>query len=117
DVEMGMPLWLLGMSSYGFLSEKEMVCAYTSGGMWYLAKVNVDSKEVTPLSATLSDVYQLAASGGNVAMIAGTTLTPYAVITVDPETGAMERLRESASVDVDPRYFSEPEPIRFPTRG
>ncbi len=116
--EFGLPQWVFRMSTYNFESEREIICAYTQEGIWHLARFDVEMGmlETFDLEYTYVQEPQVDPEG-RVLFRAASPTAPTSIVRFDPATGAVEVLRQSASFDVDPAYFSEAEPIEYPTAG
>ncbi|MGL5134277.1 MAG: TolB family protein, partial [Planktothrix sp.] len=41
--EFGLPLWVFGMSTYGFSSAEKIICTYSKNGNWYLASLDTQT--------------------------------------------------------------------------
>ena len=58
--EFATPLWVLGMSNYGFCDNGTLVCSYTKQGSWQLATLPPGSQTLQPVSTDytqISDLY------------------------------------------------------------
>ncbi len=117
EAEFGRPQWVLGMSTYAIVSEREIVCSYNERGVWHLARLDVDSGQLTPFDLPFTDYYSVKATPQHVVCIAGSPTETATVIRVELATGRVERLHASSSVTVDPGYLSVPEAIEFPTEN
>ncbi|PSB64565.1 peptidase, partial [filamentous cyanobacterium CCP1] len=117
DAEFGLPLWVFGMTTYGFESAESLVCAYTEAGILHLGRLNPQTRELTEIETPYSLISGLRVAPGYAAFIGGSALQPSAIVRFDLQTGQIEELRRSSSVDVDPGYLSEPEVIEFPTEN
>lgn len=113
--EYGVPLWKLGMSTYGFAADGTLVAASTRNGQWSLAKHRSgSSKEIQiPLPSTVIGTVTV---GTNVATFeAASPVEPAAIVTVDLETDRISVLARSSLVEIDRAYLSVPGAITFPT--
>jgi dipeptidyl aminopeptidase/acylaminoacyl peptidase len=115
DSEFGSPQWVFGMSSYVFLNDGRIAVQYSHNGFDHLGLLRpggaLEQVELTytVLAGTLST------DGETLVTIAASpTQTPCAV-RITPSTGAVDVLRRSVEVDVDPAYLSRPRPVTFPT--
>lgn len=116
DAEFGVPMWVLGYSTYAFLSDGRIAVAYRRQGVHHLALLDPGSGEMLDLDLpfTCFDSY-LSASGQRLVFVAGGAATPMQVVSLDFSTRAVEVLRESERIEFDLGYVSEPEPIAFAT--
>ena len=117
DAEFGVPMWLLGYSTYAFLGDGRIACVYRGGGVHHLgaarARAPASSLDLD-LPYTSFDPY-LRANGTRLAFVAGGPRIPLQVATLDVSTNHLEVLRSAEHLELDPAYLSEPEPIAFPT--
>ena len=116
DAEFGVPMWLLGYSTYAFLGDGRIACAYRGGGVHHLALLEPGSGELVDLELPYAtfDPY-LRASDSRLAFVAGGPRIPLQVATLDVTSNDLEVLRTAEHVELDPAYLSEPEPIEFPS--
>ena len=95
-------------------------CASTSktaSGMWPRwtpARLSLKPIETPYTEMSRGDIK---ASPGRVVLEAASASLPYALLTLDPDTGRTTTLRESRSVPVGEGYISTPRPIEFETTG
>jgi dipeptidyl aminopeptidase/acylaminoacyl peptidase len=119
EAEFGYPAWTFGLSSYGFLDDGRIVCAYESGGRTHFAVLDPETGELTPLDLPY-DAWRspyLVAEGTAAVVIAGSATLPAEVARIDVTTGEREVLRAGESVPVAREFFSIPRAIEFPTEG
>ncbi len=116
DAEFGVPMWLLGYSTYAFLGDGRIACVYRGGGVHHLGLLEPGSDELLDLDLPYRsfDPY-LRANGTRLAFVAGGPRIPLQVATLDVSTNHLEVLRAAEDLELDPAYLSEPEPIAFPT--
>ena len=117
DAEFGRPQWSFGMSTYGFASPTRILCCYLQDGTWHLAWLDTKLEELTLIESGYTDISHICVGQGFAALIAGSPTLPLAVVRMDTETGAMQRIRPNFEVTVDAGYFSMPESITYPTDG
>lgn len=116
DAEFGFPAWVFGMQAYAFESANRIVCRYARGGETRLAVLDTRSRELSDLTAPLSEqYYALRAHGGRAVLLAGSAVEPQSIVRLTLDTGGAEVLRRSSGVLLDPGYLSRAEPIEFPT--
>jgi len=119
EAEFGYPAWTLGSPSYAFLGDGRIVCGYDDDGRTRFGLLDPDSRELEALDLPY-DAWRtpfLAAEGSTALLVAGSAVLPTQVARLDVATGTLEVLRESSQVDVDPVWYSVPEPVEFPTEG
>ena len=114
-LEMGLPLWVFGMSTFALLDEGVAAVTGCENGIWKLGTVLLESQEITWHDLPFTEFHQVRASGNHIAVLAGGPLQPTSLLLLDGEEGTWEIIRESIALPVDPAYLSEGEPISFPT--
>ena len=119
EAEFGVPQWGLGSSTYGFASERRIVCSYNSGGRSHVANLYTDTLELETVPTPLTEITRsgLRVGAGRVVFGAGSPTTAPSLMAHDLRTGATEVLRSSSAASVHKGFLSVPEPIEFPTTG
>ena len=121
EAEYGMPQWLFGMSTYGFLDERTVLAAATHDGEWELQRIEIATGEITESGApwTAIDHLTVQASGNGhcAALIAGTPDHAMALILIDGYTDKTTVVRESSQVEIPEALVSRPEVLTFATSG
>jgi dipeptidyl aminopeptidase/acylaminoacyl peptidase len=115
--EFGQAQWNFGQSTYAFLSE-QLVCAYAENGRGYLARLDIAAGKLVPFDLAYTDFGQIRAANGRIVCRAGSFTDPAAIVAIDPESGAVEVLRQSAPSIAGSElrgYFSAARHLEFPT--
>lgn len=113
--DFAMPHWVFAQSTYAFLSADTLLCAYTEGGAWQLARLDCRSGACTPLTTPYSEFHGLRATAGRVLCSVGAPNLDTAIAWLDPETGTAEVLRRASHSALDPGMLSLPRTITFPS--
>jgi len=117
EADFGYPLWNFGMTTYDFASRTEIVCAYTSEGIWKLALIDTASGEFKPFALPYTDITSIKAANGKAYFRGSAPTEPGAIVEMDLTTGACKQLKTSANLKLDLDYISQPEILKFPTTG
>jgi dipeptidyl aminopeptidase/acylaminoacyl peptidase len=117
DAEFGVPQWSFGSSTYAFTGPQQLLCAYSSEGLWHLATLDAATGAFTPSAAPYTHIADVQALGGQAVFLAGSPTEASAFIQMDLATGARTILRQAFDLAVDPGYLSLPQPVAFPTEG
>ncbi len=115
DAEFGEPQWVFGMRTYDFISEHEILCAYTQNGTWSLARLDTLQKTLTNYNLPFTSYDYLQVGDGAAVLIGSSATAPTALVKLDLATGKTEILRQAFKPTVDPGYFSVPQMVEFPT--
>jgi dipeptidyl aminopeptidase/acylaminoacyl peptidase len=116
--EFGQAQWNFGQSTYAFLSAEQLVCAYVEEGRGRLARLDLVARKLVPFDLPYTDFSQIRAAGGRIVCRAGTFADPAAIVAIDPASGTLETLRESAPTIAASGlrgYFSIAQHLVFPT--
>lgn len=120
EMEFGFPAWLFGSSSYGFLADGRIVCAYTHLGVLHLALLDPETGEMLDLDVPHDAAAwgpSVSVEGNTIVFVAGAPTIPAQVVRLDVGARSIEVLKQSATTDVPVAYFSVPRQIEFPTEG
>src|SRR6185312_6837724 len=107
--------WVLGQASYAFLGADRLICTFDDGGRSVLARLEISSGRLTPLSLPFAAFGSIQARTGRIVCLAGSATGPGAVVSIDAETGAYDILRRSSDTSEWERYFSVAQHVEFPT--
>ena len=117
SAEFGLPLWVFGMTTYGIESADALICTYVEAGIQHLARLNLQTLELNEIKTPYSAIGGLQVGNGIAAFIGGSATQPSAIARLDLQTGAVQELRRSSDLTVDPGYLSVPEVVEFPTEN
>ncbi|MBC7932270.1 MAG: S9 family peptidase, partial [Rubrivivax sp.] len=115
DAEFGYPLWLFAMSTYSFVGETRIVCAYNELGNWRLATLDTRMKKLEKIELPYTEIAYVRADARRAVFRAGSPTERVAVVELDLESGNRNVLRRASEVIVDTGYVSTPRAIEFPT--
>ncbi len=115
EAEFGRPQWVFGSSTYGFASDKQLICAYTQAGIWKLASIDTVTRQLEDIETPYTYVYGLRVRPGYAAFVGGSATEPSSVIKLDLASKKTSVLRRSSRVQVDTGYLSIPRSIEFST--
>jgi dipeptidyl aminopeptidase/acylaminoacyl peptidase len=120
EAEFGYPAWVFGGSSYAFVDDGSVVCAYERDGRTWFGALDPDEGTLEPLDlpydAWWSTPY-LVAEGSTVVFVAASATIPTQLVALDVPRRETTVLRTSLDVPVAASYFSVPRAIEFPTDG
>lgn len=113
--EFGLPQWVFGMSTYGFVNSDRLICTYTKNGIWYLASIDTKTGELAEINTDYTDISSVQVDSNKVVFLAGSTTEPNAIVKLDLNRNQISVLRKSSELKIDSGYISEPQTIAFPT--
>jgi dipeptidyl aminopeptidase/acylaminoacyl peptidase len=117
EAEFGAPQWVFGTSTYAFLKKDLIICAYADCGMWRLALLDTNTRELHQLEQRYTDIRAVGSASGKALLCAGSPTEPFSIVSLDTAAGTFNVLRRSSTVQVDPEYLSTPQSIEFPTEN
>jgi dipeptidyl aminopeptidase/acylaminoacyl peptidase len=117
EAEFGLPQWVFGMSTYAFESANRIICTYTQEGIWYLATVDTQTKQLDVIETPYTDISSVHAVPDRAVFIAGSATEPTAVVQMDLTNKQINVLKRSSELEIDPDYLSTPQSIAFPTEN
>ncbi|WP_144151850.1 S9 family peptidase [Paraburkholderia sp. BCC1885] len=117
DAEFGKPQWIFGMTTYGFAADGRIVCLYEQDGITHLAGLDPSSGAFADIATPYTTLRDLQVSGARAVFVGSSPTAGEAIVELDLPTQNCRVLRYSDRAEVDARYVSIAEPIRFPTEG
>ncbi|HEX5706150.1 MAG TPA: S9 family peptidase, partial [Pyrinomonadaceae bacterium] len=117
QAEFGLPLWVFGMSLYGFASEDRVVCAYIERGQSRLATLDTATGALEEIETPYADISSVKVSPARVVFRAGSPVERAAVVELDLATREIKVLRRSSEAEVDEGYISAARAVEYPTEG
>jgi dipeptidyl aminopeptidase/acylaminoacyl peptidase len=119
EAELGLPLWVFGLSTYGWVGDRTIACAVQQAGTWRMTLLEEGGAR-TPVELPLTEIGYLQAAPGRVVFVGGSPTAPAAIwgVSVEPGSPATpSRLHQPSAPAVGEEYLSRPEPLAFPTAG
>lgn len=115
EAEFGQPQWGLGMSTYAFASDTEIVCAYMVRGMSRLARLDTETGELQQIESPYADIQYVQAAKGRAVFRAGAPQQAASIVALDLATNKIETLRRANELKIDEGYLSIAQAVEFPT--
>jgi dipeptidyl aminopeptidase/acylaminoacyl peptidase len=112
EADFGLPLWVLGMSTYAEMEDGQWVCAYVLEGMAKLEMLTVPEGHTRSLDLPFSEYVSIAAQGNMAACVAGHWNKTPSVIRLNTLTGHYDVIRENEQL-VDEVALSCPQTISY----
>ncbi len=115
--EFGEPAWVFGMSTYGFLNDREILAVYLQGGQTFLIRLDVETREFTHQPCPWTAISCVKVTEGRAAMIASSDRAPAAIAVYDASAKRYRLPRRNPPAALEEDYVSLPELVEFPTEG
>lgn len=115
NAEFATPQWVFGMSTYGFIDDKNLLCCFSQNGQWQLASIDTQSLELTELASDYVDISGIHCKNGQ-AVFLGTALSRAAELAYLNTPGSTETfsiLARASDNAPEAGYLSVPEAITF----
>lgn len=115
EAEFAQPQWVFGMSTWDFLPNGSVVCAWTRNGSWHIGRLDVEDGPLKPYDVPFTDIsYVTMQPATNQVLFTGASTTdPGGIVRLDVDTGEWEYLRKSTDLELDPGMISIAEPVEW----
>jgi dipeptidyl aminopeptidase/acylaminoacyl peptidase len=115
EAEVGLAQWVFGQSTYGWVGEGVIACAFQQAGTWRLALLDGGARTVVDLP--LTELGYLQAAPGRAVFVGGSPTAPAAIWEVSLADGrpAARRLHQPAGPVLDEATLARPEAVTFPS--
>lgn len=114
--EFGLPAWVFGMATYGYLSEEYILTIYMDDSVRHLALIDIKGHSLRTLDLPYTYFDSLIIRDRDYAAFAAASWhDPVAVIGLSLSSGNPEIIKTSSALTMDPRDVSVPQTKVFPT--
>lgn len=117
DYEFGLPHWIFGMRTYGFLGDGRIICTYADKGDWSLGVIDPESGELRRLDLPWCTYDGLICKGRKAWFHGGRVDSADEIVELDIDALEAKVLRRSVELDVEADGISVAKLIEFPTTG
>ncbi len=115
EAEFGVPQWVFGMTTYGFLSDGSLLASYTRNGKWWVVRIEPRSRKHQILELPYSNVSSIHVGERRAFAVLSSPTEFDSLIEIDPTNRSCHVIRRSSPIQPDPNYTSVPEAFEFPT--
>tara|TARA_B100000686_G_scaffold353643_1_gene460111 strand:- start:1700 stop:3640 length:1941 start_codon:yes stop_codon:yes gene_type:complete len=115
DAEFGMPLWTLGVSTYGFINENKIISWFNTRGNWQIGIIDLQDNNFTELKTPYTDLARIGLKAhDNKILIGSASPTSSAAISLfDADSSMFTLLEGSKTLSFPTEYISLPETIEI----
>lgn len=115
DAEFDYPHWIFGMSTFAHTEQDVLLCALNQRGVWKLASVNSQTKEIRWIETGLSDLSYVCSDGKQAVFLGGSPTQSSSVWLMDLKDEKPVKLKHSFDLQIAAEYISLPRAIEFDT--
>lgn len=115
EAEFGLPQWVFGMSTYGFLGRDTLLCTYSRANRSYLATLDLRTLILTTHDVPYDVISDVAASERHAVFLGGSTRQPTALVHFSLDTSSCTTLVAPPPLPFAKEHLSVPEAISYPT--
>lgn len=123
EAEFSVTQWVLNQSNWDIVDETTLAVSWTQDGEWSLGLLDLPSGELTRLDLPFTVIAQvrMQREPEKLVFLGASATLPSRLVRLDLDTirsgtapaDALETVRASAEIDIDPGYFSVPEAISW----
>ena len=113
--EFATPLWVLGMSTYGFCDDGTLVCCHTHDGSWQLSTKKSTALGFQPIESNYCNISDIYCAGDKAWLVGSSTISSGELAELDIKTHQLRPVTQGNSLSIDPSYLSQPRPINYST--
>jgi len=103
--EFGRPQWALGMTTYGFTTDGDIICTYAVNGEWRLGQLE-KGEQLREIKTEYCAFNSLVISGQRAAFIAGHSVDSSALVLLDLKVIESMVVRRAMDINIDPKNIS-----------
>lgn len=115
EAEFAEPQWVFGMSTWDFMPNGSIICAWTQNGLWHLGRLEVEDGPLHTYDIPFTEISNVSVQGAtnSVIFLGASPTDPGGVVRLDIETGQWEYLRRAGNVTIDPDTISIARPVSW----
>lgn len=119
EAEFGVPMWVFGQRTYGFVAPNQILCTYSQEGVSHLALLNTDTLALQHLDTPYTSIGNISASRGKALFSAASSKAFGAIVLFKLDGLQLTELKRSSDLDLQQfaGYLSVPQAIEFPTEN
>ncbi|MDQ3248038.1 MAG: prolyl oligopeptidase family serine peptidase, partial [Chloroflexota bacterium] len=115
--EFGEPQWVFDLSRYVFLADNRIAAIYSQNGIDYLGLIAPNSQQVESVACDYTSLHWLRTDGTRLWLIGGSPSSGSTIFALNPADSATTLIKQGLPINLDPAFFSMPQPIEFPTEN
>lgn len=115
EAEFGLPQWVFGMSTYGFISATKLLCAYNCQGQWRLGCL--EDGKLTEIETSYTDISGLKVGATFATFKGSSPTTATEIVRLNLQTHQCTVVQSASQLNLDSGYLSVPDLLEFPTEN
>ena len=115
EADFAAPLWVFGLSTYAWLDEERLFCAFQHSGVWQLATLDVTTERLDTLDTGLTDISSVLAGPGRGVFVGGSPSQGNAIHAFDAESRAIRLVHRPSESPISSEEVSAPSTFDFAT--
>ncbi len=113
SAEFGLPQWIFGMSTYGFIDQDTIGCSYIESGTSHLATINIKSRSLTNISSEFTFFDQVCSGNNSLWFVAASASTFPAVYRYSLKDNSTTRVSPAGQWQPDITAISSATALQF----
>jgi dipeptidyl aminopeptidase/acylaminoacyl peptidase len=111
--EFAMPQWVFGMSTFGFLNDKEIFCCFSQNGQWNLGSIQIEQKTLRKIPNEFKDISGVCCDTQYAYFLAAGATQSTSLYRFND--GHITPLLSTKNTELTSDDIAQPEPITFET--
>ncbi len=115
DFDYARPPWVFGLSSYDFISSRQLAACYNDQGAWVLATIDIETGNQHILSRDFAEITYLQASAKQLVFIGAREDSNPSIQSYLPQQQLAQTLFQLPQPEINAQYFSLPKAFSYPS--
>jgi dipeptidyl aminopeptidase/acylaminoacyl peptidase len=115
EADFASPMWVFGLSTYAWLDEERLLCAFQHSGMWRLATLDVATERLDPVDTELTEIASVFSDRGRAVFAGGSPSQGNAIHAFDAASRAIRLVHRPSESPIPPEAVSQPSAFDFAT--
>lgn len=115
EAEFGVPQWVFGYSTYGFVSTHEIICSFIKQGTTYLGFLDTITGKFKGIGSPYSRIEWIQILPEHAVYVCSSPMESQTVTKLNLDTLSFQVLHRCSDVRIEANYLSIAQPIEFPT--
>jgi dipeptidyl aminopeptidase/acylaminoacyl peptidase len=115
EAEFAEPQWVFGMSTWDFMANGSVICAWTQNGIWHLGRLDVEDGPLQRYDIPFTNISNVSVqqATNHIIFLGSSPTDPGGVVRLSIDTGEWEILRRASSIEIDPETVSIARPVSW----